>query len=342
MIRVLVVDDSATVRSWLCGVIGRHPEFKVVGEATDGKGALKAVEAFTPDVVVLDLNMPVMDGVAATNELLKRTPVPIVILTAETSAAPGNALHAAIEAGALKVVMKPTRELSGPRWERDFIQTLRAATKIPILRRRQSAPPAKAPAKGTKARVIAIGASTGGPQAVAEILSTLPILPVPVIVVVHASDGLPERLVEWYSKISKMPVQLAGPESTATSLNGKVVIAPNDRHLVYRSGVLKLELGAPRHFCRPSIDVLFDSLAELKAGAFCALLTGMGRDGAEGLLSVRRAGGTTVVQDEASSVVYGMPKAAIDLSAQQAILSIPAIVQMIREHASEGRDHESS
>lgn len=319
-IRVLLVDDSSTVRAVLRRILSHSSDIEVVGEAADGAAAVEQVLHLHPDVVLMDVEMPVLDGFAATEQIMALRPTPIVVFSSRANRAE---LHTAFEAakrGAVEVMAKPEQPSGWDRLVDELPRTVRIAAKS----RARGAPadgvapvtsPLSLPRQGI--RYVAVGASTGGPQAVHELLSALPAEPPAAILVVqHIAAGFEEGFAEWLARELGRDVQVAADGEPARAAT--VRIAPGQAHLrLDPGGLLRLDTLTPaRGGHRPSADELFASCA-----ASCplqtagVLLSGMGRDGAEGLLALRRAGGLTMVQDEASSVVFGMPKSALELGA---------------------------
>lgn len=333
MIRVLVVEDSLTMRHHLRASLERDPELEVVGEATDGAAAVELCARLRPDVVTMDIMLPGMNGLAATEHIMADTPTPILVV----SSADRHELfttYNALAAGAVDVLEKPRGDDWDATWGQRLCYAVRLVSRIRVIthprakleaRRREPPPlPSVLPEPSSALSVIAVGASTGGPGAITELLRALPRdLTTPVLVVQHiaASEPFAVAFSDWLGGIVNRPVAYARDGQPLAALAGRVVLAPPDRHLVLAHGVLQLSAGLPRHSCRPAVDTLFESVArEAGPAAAGCLLTGMGRDGAAGLLALRRAGAVTFAQDEASSVVYGMPREAAMLGAASHVL----------------------
>jgi two-component system chemotaxis response regulator CheB len=336
-IRALVIEDSTTVRRRLVEALGDDPEIDVVGEADDGKTGIALCQKLRPDVVTLDMMLPIMTGLAATEYIMAHCPTPILIVSASTNRGELFRTYEALAAGALDVLEKPTGEEVDGAWERRFVSTVKLISRIKVITHVRGkfrisprepvsvATGALARLDSSKCNVIAIGASTGGPAAILTIISALPRdFPVPILLVLHIGEPFGIAFADWLDGASALRVAYAlDGEALPPVGRGRVVMAPPDRHLVVRAGKLRLTSAPERHSCRPSVDELFESLAR-ESGDRCAacLLTGMGRDGAAGLLEVRRAGGVTIAQDEETSVVFGMPREAIILGAAERVLPL--------------------
>jgi two-component system chemotaxis response regulator CheB len=362
--RVLVVEDSLTIRRHLCEIVSSDPGLELAAEAEDGKRAIELCEELHPDVVSLDMMLPVMSGLAATEYIMAYVPTPILIVSASTNRAELFKTYDALAAGAVDVLEKPRGDEFDPDWERRFTSALKLISKIKVITHPRarlgslgqptSVPPvngvpaiaprqAKVAECGSRPRlttslrsveshlaVVAIGASTGGPGAIVEVLRALPGLTVPVLLVLHIDEPFSAAFADWLDGQTGHPVAYARDGEPLASAAGRVVMAPPARHLVLAGGRLRLTADPPRHSCRPSVDVLFESLArECGVSVLGCLLTGMGRDGAAGLLEIRRAGGFTIAQDEGTSVVYGMPREAAQLGAAERVLPIGHIGSVI-------------
>jgi len=337
MIRVLVADDSATVREYLAYVLGDDPALEVVGTARDGQEAVEQVERLKPDIVVMDVHMPRMNGFEATRQIMERTPTPIVIVSASISREEVALTFEALKAGALTVVDKP----GGPdhpkhaESARRLVETVRLMAEVKVVRRwprreRLAPPPMPSLTPERKIRLIAIGASTGGPQTVAEILGRLPgDLAVPILIVQHIAPGFTEGLAEWLGQGGSLAVKLA--EAGESARPATVYVAPDGSQMgITRDGRIRLTSEAAGDGVCPSASYLFQSVADAYGrSAIGVLLTGMGRDGAAGLRRLREAGGTTIAQDEETSVIFGMPGEAIRLGAAEYVLSPRQIAAML-------------
>jgi two-component system chemotaxis response regulator CheB len=345
-LRVLLVEDSATVRARLREVLESDPEIELVGEASDGKRAIELCQQLRPDVVTMDMMLPVSSGLEATEYIMAHCPTPILIVSASINRGEVFKTYEALAAGAVDVLEKPRGDEAEGVWERKFLQALKLVARIRVithprarLRRtlpELSAPPiATAPLRSAAAcSLVAIGASTGGPGAIVEILRGLPShFRLPVLLVLHISEPFGASFAEWLDMQSDRRVAYPQEGDLLSSAAGRVVMAPPNQHLVLQGGRLRLTRDPERHSCRPSVDVLFESIArDAGAAAVACLLTGMGRDGAAGLLALRRAGAFTIAQDEASCVVFGMPREAIALGAAARVLPLgdiaPALTRL--------------
>ncbi len=337
-IRVLVAEDSLTVRKRLVEVLSQDPALEVVGEAQDGQQAIDMCERLRPDVVTLDMMMPGTTGVAATEHIMAYRPTPILIVSASTNRGELFRTYDALAAGALDVIEKPRADEDDVAWGERLRAAVKLVSRIKVimhprarLARMAAAPaPGAGPAPGTGARpaVVAIGGSTGSTAGIVEVLRALPPdFGVPILLVIHVNEPFGAAFTEWLDRQSPLRVRYARDgEPLATPGAALVRMAPPGTHLALKRGALRLGDEPQRHSCKPSVDVLFESVAaEAGAGAVACLLSGMGRDGAAGMLAVRRAGGATIAQDEASCVVFGMPREAILLGAAERVLPLGAI-----------------
>jgi len=338
--RVLVVEDSLTMRKHLIEVLAADPELEVVGEAEDGKQAIELCQTLRPDVITLDMILPVMSGVAVTEYVMAYCPTPILVVSASTNRGELYKTYEALAAGALDVLEKPAGDEPDEVWERTLISAVKLTARVKVIthirakigslgRFTADCVPNLESSNGFKhVRIIAIGGSTGGPAAIVEILRRLPAgFPVPILLVIHIGDPFGSAFADWLDAQSTLPVRYAKDHEPLPAFGQSgVIMAPPGLHLLVQHGRLRLSSDPERNSCRPSVDVLFESLArEVGDLTTACLLTGMGRDGAAGLLALRRAGALTVAQDEKSSIVFGMPREAIQMGAAMQILSLGEI-----------------
>lgn len=321
--KVLVVDDSTLSREALRQALEVDPQLRVVAEAATGELALSLVHGVRPDLVTMDLNMPGMGGLKAIEAIMRERPTPIVVIS-ERSAVPGIDLnYEALSRGALELVPKSAVFGVNPDHVRQFAERLRllAASRMIEDARRGATPPI--PLSKEAPALIGIGASTGGPRALAKLLGELPSgFPLPIAVVQHMAEDFFDSFVRFLSDASRKPVELA--QSGTVMKPGQVYVAPPRQELFVRPGLV-MKLGpSPRDaLIAPSVDSLFFSMATaLQGRGVGLLLTGMGDDGAQGLLRMRRMGARTVAQDRASSAVFGMPRAAQELGAAELVLAL--------------------
>jgi two-component system chemotaxis response regulator CheB len=322
-------------------VLSHDPDIVVVAEAENGKEAIELCERLRPDVVTLDMIMPVMTGVAATEHIMAYCPTPILVVSASTNRGELYRTYDALAAGAIDVLDKPRGDELDAAWEARLRATVKLVSRIKVIThlrgrlggaRPAVAPPPSPVTERVPLQVLALGGSTGSPGAVVEILRALPRdFPLPVLLVVHINEPFGKAFAEWLDAQLSVRVRYA-QDGERLSRGAGVLMAPPGRHLVVERGMLRLDDGPERLSCKPSVDVLFSSLARaLGPAALGCLLTGMGKDGAEGLLAMRRAGAPTVAQDEATSVVFGMPREAILLGAAERVLPLqeigPALVE---------------
>ena len=338
-IRVLVAEDSLTVRRRLLEILAGDPRIELVGEAEDGKRAIEICRDVRPDIVTMDMMMPMMTGLAATEYIMAHCPTPILIVSSSVNRGDLFRTYDALAAGAVDVLEKPTGAEADGVWEGRFLSAIKLVSRIrvithprgrlkalgrPALERPRALDP-QACNRGCE--LVAIGASTGGPGALVDILRALPpAFRLPLLLVLHIAEPFGPAFADWLDAQTSRPVALARDGDSIAALSGRVAMAPAGQHLVARNGRLRLTRDPERHSCRPSVDTLFESVAEdYGDSAAGCLLTGMGRDGALGLLKIRQAGGVTIAQDEATSVIYGMPREAVSLGAASHILRLDEI-----------------
>lgn len=338
-IRVLIAEDSAVQRAFLTYLLEETGIFEIAGTARDGAEAVEKTRSLRPDIVLMDCHMPVMSGIEATREIMATAPVPIVIASASTRPDDVEASLEALRHGALSFLCKPTG-LDDPDHETrvaELVRTLRLMSEVKVVGRRAvRRVPAiarfRAPAK--PAAIVGIGGSTGAPGILASILRAIaPDLAVPVLVVQHMTAGFVDGFARWLSGAAELDVTVA--RHGVLCEPRKVYIAPDGIQMgVDRYGRLRLADEPAMDGFRPSATYLFHSLAQsYGAGAMGIVLSGMGRDGAAGLLALREAGGQTAVQDAASCVVFGMPREALALGAADLALAVADLSQLIRQTA---------
>ncbi len=359
---MLVVDDSAFMRGAVARLIDSDPRFHVVGQARDGEEAVRLAAELRPDVISMDFNMPRMNGAEATRAIMAQRAVGIVMLSAHTQQGATSTLEA-LAAGAIDFVAKPSGEVSANLSDiRDaLLSKLSAAggANVSALTSRSGlnfqtdmseAPPASASGAARQLtdqrtrradvsrpmppglRVIALASSTGGPAALARVVPRLDISRAALLIVQHMPEGFTRALAEQLAQLSSFTVREAsGGEQL---VEGLALVAPGGFHLqVERGGVVRLTSGPPVHGVRPAADVTFKSLAESYGGrALGVVLTGMGRDGALGLAAIKAAGGRALSQDQASSVVFGMPRAAAELGVIDEVVALDGMAAAIGRH----------
>lgn len=328
-LRLVIVNDSATIRAALRRAFAGIPDVEVVGEAKDGAEAVTVVAAHRPSVVVMDIVMPVMDGYAATRQIMATCPTPIVLVSSVVNPRDARVAMEALRSGALAIV-EALPAITDPGYElrRDaLLHTLRSMSLVRLDRFRldpgaaRAAPPLLGADRGVAA--IGIAASTGGPNAVVELLRLLPpgVMP-PLLIVQHIARGFADGFARWITEASGHPAAVAVDRNPAA--RGEVYIAADDRYLGLDASLRLVVSDAPQvGLFRPSGNYLFESLARaLGHRARGVVLTGMGDDGADGAVALRRSGGRVAVQDEATSVVYGMPRAALERGGADVVLPL--------------------
>jgi len=350
-LRILIVDDSPLMRRMLRELLSGDPEVCVVGEAANGREALAKVAELRPSLVTLDVRMPVMDGVETTRQIMAYHPTPILVLTASLSSYDVDITFQMLGLGALDVMEKPRLSDAAEveRARRALLRKVRLLSRVRVVTHLRGRRPADRPRPGAHGPapdappppprhapldtpVVVIGASTGGPRVVRQILAGLPAgFPAAVLVVQHIAQGFSAGMAEWLGQSSGLPVRLASEGMTLQA--GEVLVAPDRQDtLLQRDGSIHLS-ASPLLLQRPSVDITMQSVAEICGPrAAGVLLTGMGRDGAIGMLAIQRRGGRTIAQDEASCTIYGMPRAAVELKAADTVLppdQIPAALNAL-------------
>ncbi len=347
-IRVLLVDDSPLALVVLRRMLATSPDIEVVGAAANGREALVLIPLLQPTLICTDYHMPEMNGLELTQQVMARFPRPILVVSSAVGEADTDRVFALLEAGAVDVFPKPRGGLEMDALAAEqFVKKVKIVAGVWVLGRspkepgvRNPAPaPRLAPACGARApRIVAIGASTGGPPALQTILSHLPgHFPLPILCVQHISIGFLSGLVSWLATSCQVKVLIARTDEIPQP--GCVYFPPENNHLLIdRKGRLQPSNDPLFGGHRPSVTVTFRSVAEYYGDtAIGVLLTGMGRDGGEGMQSLAQVGALTIAQDEASCVVFGMPKDAVERGAARAVLPIGDIARALIEAASPRR-----
>ncbi len=336
-IKVLIIDDSAIVRKILSQELARFPDIEIVGTAPNPFVGRDKILKLNPDVLTLDIEMPRMDGLTFLRKLMKHYPMPVIVVSALTQKG-GSMTLEAFEIGAVDVVPKPGGSYCVGDLSEELAQKIRVASRANLGARSNgnasdsaASEPIRALTK-TSNKVIAIGASTGGTEALKKILSIMPADSPGIVVVQHMPANFTTAFAQRLDSICAMKVKEAENNDSVTT--GTVLIAPGNYHMVFRrSGAryyVEVKNGPMVHHQRPSVDILFKSTARYAgSNAVGVILTGMGADGAEGLLEMRQAGAKTVAQDEKSCVVYGMPKEAVKLGAVEKEVSLSRMAEEI-------------
>jgi two-component system chemotaxis response regulator CheB len=352
-LRVLVAEDSVVARALIVSILNRDPGIDVVGEARDGEQAVKMAAELEPDVITMDVHMPKLDGLEATRRIMSETPTPIVVISAIDPTDVKISIEA-LESGALAALGKPSGPTAPDFAERaqEIVSTVKTMAGVRVVKRRPrltrpgrataAAAPAAAPAAPHAPRrrvdIVGIGSSTGGPDALGKIIGALPATaPVPIVIVQHITVGFHQGLVDWLNNVTPLEVKLG--EEGHMPKAGEVILAPGGHHMTIDTGRrLTLNEESPVRGHRPSATQLFRSIASVYgANALGVILTGMGDDGADGLVELRRAGGWVIGQDEATCVVYGMPREAAARGAVSEVRPLLEIASAVVEGWGIGR-----
>lgn len=333
-ISVLLVDDSPVILAILKKMLATAPDIQVVGSAQNGKEAMTLIEKLNPQVVCTDLMMPEMDGLQLIAEIMSTLPRPVIVISAHVEKGSHNVFKL-LEAGALELVAKPRldEERRHAEMSAEIINKIRIVSGVHVFRRPRREIPHDSDGGGQRtvdkaavtAQMIVIGASTGGVQALGTILSALPAdFPLPIICVQHISEGFLGGFVQWLATHCAMQVEIATEQGKPAP--GVIYFPQENKHLTFDGGRFLHSQGPAVKGIRPSITVTMQSVAECYGSAAVGvLLTGMGDDGAEGMLKIASAGGMTIAQDEKSCIIFGMPKQAIDRGAARQILALNEI-----------------
>jgi len=334
VIKVLIIDDSAVVRQLLSRELGRDAHIHVVATAADPYIARDKIVALQPDVLTLDVEMPRMDGITFLRKLMHHHPIPTIVVSSLTAKGTQMAVDA-MTAGAVDVLCKPSGMYSVDNMGPELIQKIKVAARANVHSIDESAP-AKGPIphslSSTTEKIIAIGASTGGVQAITEVLSRFPATAPGTVIVQHMPAKFTKSFADRLSSTCKVEVKEAVDNDTV--MPGRVLIAPGGFHmLLRRSGsryYVEVKDGPEVHHQKPAVEVLFQSVAKYAGtNAVGAILTGMGSDGAAGLLAMRKAGARTIAQDEATSIVFGMPMEAIKLGAAEKVVPLHDVARQV-------------
>ena len=338
LIRVLVVDDSAYLRKMISHMLRKSPLLDVVGYARDGVDALERVKELKPDVVTVDLNMPLLNGAEFVREQMKREPLAVVVVSIVSE--DGLLAGQAMEAGAVEFVRKPTGLANEKvlEIERELVEKVIAAGRISRQRLRPidlPLPPLQPVAKVSDFEVLVLGLSTGGPQALRFLLSQFPSpFPVPIAVVVHMPVGYTAPFAEKLNEISALEVKEAS--NGMVMQPGRVVLAQAGQHLIFRRRLLEVQCclvsQPPGLLHRPSVDVLFESAANIYGkGTLGVVLTGMGEDGKNGSAWIKAQGGSVLAEHESSCVIYGMPRSVVEAGLADGVYPLPDLPRRIQE-----------
>lgn len=341
-IKVLVVDDSPVFRSLLTELISSDPDLEVVGSAEDPYEARELIKKFSPDVLTLDIEMPKMNGVQFLKNLMRLRPMPVVMISTLTQHGAETTLHA-LELGAVDYFPKPAMDSTGDMLA--YKELINSKLKMAAMANVNSDPspsPVNVPtiiAKKSKCEIIAIGASTGGTEAVRNVISALPAGLPPILITQHISALFTGPFAERLNSVSQVNVQELGV-GVVPLINGCAYVAPGDKHMVVLRKGSKLygqvDDRPPVNRHKPSVDVMFDSISEtVGAKALGIILTGMGNDGAKGMLKMKESGAVTIAQDEKTSVVWGMPRVAVEIGAALHVKPLTIIPEIIADYVNQ-------
>ncbi len=331
-VRVLIVEDSRVIREFLEHIVGHDPRLEIVGAVGTAEEALSILDRVSPDVISMDIRLPGINGFEATQRIMAERPTPIVVVSASVECEELRITMNALRAGALTVLEKPmgTTSAEYEALAERLCTQLAIMSQVKVVRRRPSPMPTCAlePCAAHQPggyRMLGIVASTGGPSALVQVLGMLGSdFPLPILLVQHITGSFLEGFASWLESVC--PFSVVVVRDRVFPVPGTVYLATQDRHLRVEWGALHVDAGDPVCAQRPSGTVLFESMAKtLGAGALGVLLTGMGEDGAKGLLEIRKRGGHAIAEHESTAVVYGMPAEAVRLGAVHELLPLPAI-----------------
>lgn len=344
-IRVLIADDSLTGRKLLAGILSSNPEFEISGTATNGKEAVELAKRLQPDIISMDINMPILDGIEATKLIMSENPIPVVIVSSIYNES--NVIHAIeeLEAGAVTVLPKP----HGPghsgfaRESQKYINTMRLMSELKVVRRayKRGYPEIKTELTSfnnsdnffnhTDAELVVIGSSAGGPEALKQFLGELiPDFPLPIIIVQHLDPHFVNGFLAWMNSYSPIPAKIA--ENGEVLLSGNIYLPSADTHITVTPGKIEMikHYTKERVIYKPSIDILFESVAKFYGKkAIGIIFSGMGNDGAKGLKQMKERGAYTFAQDKESSLIYGMPQEAFKCGATCRIMTPSQIASQL-------------
>lgn len=339
-IRVLIVEDSSVIRQFLEHIIARDPRLAIAGSVETAEEALRILNRVSPDVISMDIRLPGMNGFEATERIMRERPTPVVVVSASVERADLQITMNALQAGALTVLEKPCGVTSSEyeAMAERLCTQLAIMSQVQVIRQRFTPRPAVHPTRfrapsGGGFRILGVVGSTGGPNALVQLLSGLGTgFSLPVLLVQHITASFLEGFAEWLNTVSPFSVEIVTDRSQLVP--GKIYLATHDRHLHAENGFVRVHQGQPVCAQRPSGTVLFESMADAYGSqAMGVLLTGMGDDGAAGLLRIHQRGGHTIAEDESTAVVYGMPAEAVRLGAVSESLPLPSIAPRILQLA---------
>ncbi|WZL71685.1 chemotaxis-specific protein-glutamate methyltransferase CheB [Clostridiaceae bacterium 35-E11] len=341
MIKVLVVDDSPTIQELITHILNSDKDIHVIGVANNGEEAIKFMEKNAPDIITMDISMPVMDGFEATRKIMETNPVPIIIITGLFDAKDVDRTFQAMEVGAVSIIEKPMGIADTDFYEisQTIIDTVKLMSEVKVIKRKaryknvqeKLSRGIQANNISTDIKIAAIGVSTGGPSILQRIFSKLPSdIKLPILVVQHITPGFLKGFVDWLSKETTLPIHIASQGEKA--LPGHIYFAPDKFHMeIRKNGQIFLNKADKENGLRPSVSTLFRSVANhYGKNAMAILLTGMGKDGAQELKQLKDQGAITVAQNKETSVVYGMPGEAVKLNAATYVLSPEEIAELLR------------